>query len=210
MALGLVLALARWAPERLVSAVRWAAGTAEPPATEVRPPERKDPKSSDPEALRRQSRRRLRRARESDRQGGALRRSIEFTPEEVQALASDPQGPLGGRPAGLRVQLLDGRVKLSWRASPLDGPRWLAELIAVPMELIVEPGVESGKAVLPVRGVRAAGVLLPEWIARWLAPKLPAAPSLDAFGREALLPGLGGIEVHPGRLVLHPASRAPD
>lgn len=198
MALGLGVALARWAPDRFESALRWAAGTGRSFSAERR--------SADPElqTLRHQARRRLNRALEK----GTLRRRVEFTPDEVQALASDPQGPLGSGPANLRVQLLDGRARLSWTALPFEWPRWLGERLGVSMELIVEPAVEEGRVDLRVRAARVAGVRLPEWIASRLAPSLPAAPRLDRLEHTWHLPGLDRIEIQPLRLILQPRQSA--
>lgn len=198
MALGLVVALARWAPDRFESALRWAAGPA--------PSSSSEPRSTDPElqTLRRQARRRLNRALEQ----GALRQRVELTPDEVQALASDPQGPLVGGLGNLCVQLLDGRARLSWTVLPFEWPRWLAERLAVPMELMVEPAVVEGRIDLRVRAARVAGVRLPEWIAGRVAPSFPAAPRLDRLEQAWHLPGLDRIEIQPLRLILHPRQAA--
>ncbi len=200
MAVGLVVALARWAPDRFESALRWAAGRGLSASAE--------PRSADPElqTLRRQARRRLVRALEK----GTLRRPVEFARDEVQALASDPQGPLGGKPANLRVQLLDGRARLSWTALPFEWPRWLGERLGVPMELVVEPAVEEGRVDLRVRAARVAGVRLPEWIAARLASSLPAAPRLDRLEETYHLPGLDHVEIQPLRLILQPRQATQD
>ncbi len=145
LAIGLVAAAARWAPQRLESAVRWAVGdspaapVAAAPAKPVpgqkgkkkQPPPKAEPAprtaasaplSPPPEdpkvlAMRRRVRERVERVVADSRRGLLLQAPIEFTQEEVQAAVTDPKGPLEGAPRGLKAALMPGKVRLTWPAA---------------------------------------------------------------------------------------------
>ncbi|MEE9218054.1 MAG: hypothetical protein V3U98_03215 [Acidobacteriota bacterium] len=201
LALALVVALARWAPEQFERAVRWAVGEARSEPEQARAPERADGD------LIHKARRRLRRAISGSGASRTLSRSVDFTEAEIQAVLRDPLGPLGEVPPSLRTELLEGTARMSWEARLVQTPVWLSSLVAVQASVTVKPEVEEGALAYSIESARVAGVPLPGFVARWLGARLPGAPRLPPDA-ASLLPGLGGIEVHPGWLRLLPAGGA--
>lgn len=227
LAAGLVLAAARWAPERLESALHWTLGTvhpetaplpAKPPAE--RPGKGRKPKAppeppavtaaaDDPRtrAVRRRVRERVNRIVEDSRRGVLPRGPIEFTQEEVQAALTDPRGPLEGKPPGLQADLLEGKVRLSWNARLFGeetDPAWLARLPGVKASFVVAPRVENGRLLCPLVSARVGPLPIPGPALRAVAPLLPSAPKLPPRAGVLLPAGIGWVEVKDDRVRLAP------
>jgi plasmid stabilization system protein ParE len=187
LAVGGLVALARRAPERFETAWRWAVESGPQPPTA---PAAGGP-AADP-ALRLKVRERVRLLAEAPRSGSPPRGPVDFTRLEAQAALSDPQGPLGGQPAGVRVDLEPKRVRLSW------------DVRAVPVSVNVAPRVEKNRILCPVVSGTVAGVPVPGFMARALVTRLPGAPRLPPPDGVPLPPGIASIDVEAGRVRLIP------